>query len=301
MSHLPPAAVRILHALCLYHYLTKPQMVALGLAKSIGSLDNHAMPYLAPRRDKQTGAELIPKGQKKSAFLCHSLTYGLRDEDDKPGKNHFMYYLTQTGLDRAYWEFEAELQSGNGELREADLWRPAEHERLSNDYHHRRHYVSAHMAIRQWAEKTGARIDFWQHYYQSDPNRPKLHGRPPSRNRVPWDEEGRKFCTPDGLLGITHQGRSRIYVLELHQRTPTKLVVDQLYRNFRAARAIRAMFPKYPTKNDAYVLSVFTDPGDRAAVQRHVAESETFAVVRTGLLIADVQVLGSVLQNARKE
>ena len=76
MSHLPPAAIRILRALCYYHYLTKPQMVELGLAKSVGGLDNHAMPFLAPKRDKQTGAEIIPKGKRKSAYLCHSLTYG---------------------------------------------------------------------------------------------------------------------------------------------------------------------------------------------------------------------------------
>lgn len=296
MTHLPPAATNILRALCYFHYLTKPQMVELGLAKTVGSLDNHAMPYLAPKRDKQTGKELIPKGQRKSAFLCHSLTYGLRDETDKPGKNHFMYYLTQAGLDRAYWEFEAEFQNNDGDLQTHDLWIPSEHEQLSNDYHHRRHYVSAHIAIRQWAARVGAKIDFWQHYYQADPDRPKLHGRPPSVNRVAWDEPGRKFCTPDGLLGITHEGKSRLYVLELHHRTPTKLVVDQLYRNFRAARAIRAKYPDYQTDNDPYVLSVFTDPADLAAVKRQVGANEVFNAVRRGVVFAGHKNLPEAMQ-----
>lgn len=282
MTHLPPAAIKILKALCHYNYLTKPQLVDLGLAKSVGSLDNHAMPFLAPRRDVQTGQEIIPKGKRKSAYLCHSLTYGLRDLDDKPSKNHFMYYLTQAGLDRAYWEFEAELQSEGGDLHADTLWIPSEHDELSNDYHHRRHYVSAHIAIRQWATQAGATIDFWQHYYQADQNRPNLHGRPPSTNRVAWDETGRKHCTPDGIFGITQNGRSRIYMLELHHRTPTKLVIDQVYRDFRAASAIRAKFSGYQTQSDPFVFLVFTDPGDLRVVKRKIDTDTVFDSVRNG-------------------
>lgn len=288
MTHLPPAAIKILRALCYFHYLTKPQMVELSLAKSVGSLDNHAMPYLAPKRDNQTGQEILPKGKRKSAFLCDSLAYGLRDMNDKPGKNHFMYYLTQAGLDRAYWEFEAEFQNSDGDLQADDLWIPSPHEQLSNDFHHRRHYVSAHIAIRQWAARVGAKIDFWQHYYQADPNRPKLHGRPPSRNRLVWDDMGRKHCTPDGILGVTHEAKSRIYILELHHRTPTKLVIDQIYRNFRAARAVKEMFPEYPTDSDPYVWSVFTDTADLKAVERQIDSSRVFDAVRQGLILKTI-------------
>lgn len=296
MSHLPPAAVKILRALCSYHYLTKPQMVELGLAKSVASLDNHAMPYLAAKRDKKTGKEVVPKGRRKNSFLCQSLTYGLLDNSDKPGKNHYMYYLTQAGLDRAYWEFESEFQNSVGDLQAYNVWIPAEHDSLSNDYHHRRHYVSAHIAIRQWAEQVGARIDFWQHYYQADPKRPKIHGRPPSVNRVLWDEAGRKYCTPDGLFGITYKGKSRIYILELHHRTPTKLVVEQLYRDFRAARMIREKFSDYLTKSDPYVLSVFTDKADLIPVKKQVDTAAVFEPVRAGLIFAEIPTLGSVLQ-----
>lgn len=288
MSHIPPAAANILKALCSYHFLTKPQMVELGLARSVGSLDNHALLYLAPKRDKQTGQEVIPKGKRKSAFLCRSLTYGLRDDTDKPGKNHFMYYLTPAGLDRAYWELEPDFRQGKNDLQPDTLWIPSEHERLSNDYHHRRHYVSAHIAVRQWAARVGAKIDFWHHYYQSDPHRPKLHGRPPSINRVHWEETKRQDATPDGLLGITYQGKSRLFVLELHHRTPTKLVTEQLYRDFRAGRAIRAKFIDYPVASDPFVLSVFTDANDQRNAQTHVLAQRTFDPVAKGLLFTSV-------------
>jgi hypothetical protein len=238
---------------------------------------------------------MLPKGRRRSSFLCQSLTYGLLDNSDKPGKNHSMYYLTQAGLDRAYWEFEVEFQGESG-LQANKLWIPTEHNSLSNDYHHRRHYVSAHIAIRQWVAKVGAKVDFWQHYYQANPKRPKIHGRPPSVNHVLWDQGGDKYCTPDGLLGVTYEGKSRIYILELHHRTPTKLVLDQLYRDFRAAPAIRNKFPSYTVTSDPYLLSAFTDPMDKGAVQKQVDKTPAFAAVRTGLIFADVQTLGSVLQ-----
>lgn len=295
MMHLPPAAIKILRALCYFHYLTKPQMVELGLAKSVASLDNHAMPFLAPRRDKTTGKEVLPKGRRKSSFLCQSLTYGLLDNSDKAGKNHYMYYLTQAGLDRAYWEFEDEFENEGGDLQAKDLWIPAEHDSLSNDYHHRRHYVSAHIAIRQWADKVGATIDFWQHYYQADPKRPKVHGRPPSINRVMWDEQNRKYCTPDGLLGITHEGKSRIYILELHHKTPTKLVVDQLYRDFRASQIIREKFADYPTKNDPFVLSTFVKSDELTATKTRLESNRLFKPVRKGWLSCSLDTLPDYL------
>ncbi|MEP1522621.1 hypothetical protein [Ascidiaceihabitans sp.] len=112
-----------------------------------------------------------------------------------------------------------------------------------------------------------------------------------------WDETGQKFCTPDGLLGITYQGKSRIYVLELHHRTPTKLVVDQLYRNFRAARVIGAKFSDYPTGSDPYVLSVFTNQAELAAVKRRLDGNDVFETVQRGLISCSMTELTDALEN----
>ncbi|MEP3892428.1 MAG: hypothetical protein ABJN52_00275 [Litorimonas sp.] len=75
-------------------------------------------------------------------------------------------------------------------------------------------------------------------------------------------------------------------MLELHHRTPTKLVVGQLYRNFRAAPAIQAKFPSYHTGSDPYVMSIFLDANDLEAVERRVDNSELFSAVRKGLSFA---------------
>lgn len=286
MQHLPPASLKILKALCNFHYLTKPQMVELGLAKSVGSLDNHALPYLAPIRDKSTGQEVIPKGKRKTAFYCRSLRYGQRDPSEKLGKQHYMYYLTKAGLDRVYWEFQDEFLSGAGDLQYNNLWIPSPKDTLSNDYHHRRLYVSTHIAIRQWAKQAGAKIDFFTHDYQGDPSRPRLHGKPPSVNQVVWDKSGGKSAKPDGIICLTYRGKSRIFVLELHHRTPTKLVIDQLYRNFCAAKAIRAKFPDFSVNNDPYVLSVHATPNTQKAVMGRVLSSNVFEQVQNGLFFA---------------
>jgi len=272
MISLSPASIRILRALGIYHYLTKPQMLELGLARSVASLDNHAIKPLVPK-----------VGAKSSEKLCDRLTYGLRDTDERPGKNHFLYYLTEVGLDRLCWEFADELESSVGDLREDTLWVPAPQESLSNDFHHRRHYVSLHIALRKWAAEVGATIDFWTHYYQSYHSKPVARGRPPSINRLIWDKTTKKTCTPDGILGITYRGQSRIYLVELHHKTPTAQIVDQLYRNFRAAQAVKAKFPDYPLTHDPYVLSVFTNPEDMKAVQERIKCEQAFDAVRQGL------------------
>ena len=104
-----------------------------------------------------------------------------------------------------------------------------------------------------------------------------FRGRPPSVNQVIWNPQKNSAATPDGLCGITHNGKSRLFVVEMHRHTETKRVIDQLYRNMRAAAAIRAKFPEYPTTNDPFVLSIYTEPKIMAAVQKRVNQNPSFA------------------------
>ena len=141
------------------------------------------------------------------------------------------------------------------------------------------------MALRQWANQAGATIDFWHHYCQGDPNHPKVRGRPPSVNRLLWDETAQKHVTPDGLLGLTHAGQSRLFFVELHHKTPTAQVIAQIYRNFLARKAARQKVSAYPIKQDPYVLSVFTSEAIKSAVEKRLADDQTFDAVRPGLLL----------------
>lgn len=104
--------------------------------------------------------------------------------------------------------------------------------------------------------------------------------------------------TPDGLCGITHNGKSRLFVVEMHRHTETKRVIDQLYRNKRADAAIRAKFPEYETTNDPIVLSIYTKPEIMRAAQKRVATNPSFAPVLKGLFFASLEDLKTGFDDA---
>ncbi len=289
MSDLPPASLNILKALSIYHYLTKPQMVELGLAASVASLENHALPRIAPTLDKDTGEEKIPRGKRQDAYHARSLRNGDFPPGERPKKADYMYYLTSKGLDEVYWAFEEEFLSELAEQPFDEIWLPKEKKKLTNEYFHRRAYIDVHIALRRWAAQSGAKLDFITHDYQGDPHRPKLRGRPPSVNHVVWDERRQRRIKPDGLLGLTIGDVSRLFVLELHgEGSETALVIDQLYRNFTAAPAILAKFPHYETSNNTFVLSVHTRPEVLATVKTQVLTNPVFADVLPGLFFAQL-------------
>ena len=278
-ERIPPASAKVLRELCHFHFLNRPQMVELGISKSVDSLGIHALPPLAPPRDKD-GNEHVPKGKKRNSYLCFTYRYANSDPKERGTKQSYVYYLTPAGLDYAQWRFAEELEN-------EDIWIPKERAELSNVFFHRRDYVSTHIYLRQWAKDAGAMIDFFTHDYQGDPSH-RGQGRPTSINQVVCNDRRWKTATPDGLLGLTHQGKSRIFSLELHRRTPTTKVVEQIYRNFQSTEGIAATFPGYPTSNDPFMLSVFTEPHIMRASKKAVLEHDAFRLVLKGLLFASL-------------
>lgn len=289
LPRIPAASTKILRELCYFNFLNNTQMVLLGISKSEPSLGVHALPPLAPRRDKN-GDEHIPRGKRRSDYLCGTYRYANSDPKEKGTKQRYVYYLTPAGLEYAKWKFADEFE-------EVEVWVPPDQEELSNDFFHRRDYVTAHILLRQWARQSGAELDFFTHYYRGDPAH-RGRGRPPSINQVKCDDRRWKTATPDGLLGLTHKGRSRLFVLELHRRTETRKVVEQIYRNFKAMDAINVRFADYPTQNDPFMLSVFSDPGDMPRVKKMVRETRAFDPVLKGLMFASLDELGREFASA---
>lgn len=152
---------------------------------------------------------------------------------------------------------------------------------------HRQHYVDAHIAIRRWAQQVGAEIEFWTHDYQGAPDKPASSlGRPPSVNLIKLGD-GREI-RPDGIFGMTLKGESRLFVLELHNRTPTKGIVTQLHRNFLAAELIRSKFLGFQTRRDPFVLSIFTNPKRMIAVKQTIADTKAFNQISRGLIFTSL-------------
>jgi len=280
-TRIPPASLEVLKALSFFHYLNNDQLVELGIAKSDHSLNAHALRYLVPRRDK-TGNVVLDKSKQKAKYLCNNLKYGNKEAAKKGVKLPYLHFMTQRGKDYLYWACEDELTYD-------DIWFPKPKEALTNDYFHRTNYVSTHIYIRRWAQIAGAEIDFATHDYQADPNKPPARGRPASINEIIWDQANNKEAKPDGIFGIDHKGKKRVFLVELHRTTQTKLVVEQLYRNFRAGPAIRAKFHDYPVANDPFILSVHDKPGVLKATRKRVMETPAFDPVRKGVLFAQLE------------
>jgi len=279
LPRVPRASKRILRELCYFHFLNNTQMVLLGLSKSEDSLGVHALPPLAPARNK-AGEEIIPRGKSAAGYLCSTYRYANSDPSEPGTKQRYVYYLTPAGLDYA-------RQCYADELEDLDVWVPPDRDELSNEFFHRRDYVTAHIHLRKWARAKEAEIEFFTHDYQGDPAH-RGRGRPSSINLVACDDRRWKHAKPDGLLGLTHRGKPRLFVLELHRRTPTKKVVEQLYRNFKATEAINNRFADYPTQNDPFILSVFSKTEDMRPVMNLIRETPAFGSVLEGIFFTSL-------------
>lgn len=292
-NRISPQALNVLKALSYFHFLTNNHLVELGVAKSTHSLNVKAIRELVPKRD-DNGNVRTGNGRMRAKYLCNNLRFGGLDDGSgqKQVKTAYLHYLTERGLNYLYWACEDELDP------EHELWIPKPNDTLSTDYFHRCNYIYAHIYLRRWAQQSGAEIDFFNHYYQTDTNRPMFRGRPPSVNQVIWNPQKQSTATPDGLCGITYNGKSRLFVVEMHRHTDTKRVIDQLYRNMRAGAAIRAKFPEYETANDPFVLSIYTKPEIMRAVQKRIATNPSFAPVLKGVLFASLEELKSDFENA---
>lgn len=280
-NSITPQALEVLKALSYFHFLTNNHLVELGVAKSAHSLNVKAIPSLVPPRD-ENGNVRTGTGKHRAKYLCNNLRFGgiSNKQGKKQIKTAYLHYLTERGRNYLHWACGDEIDPDD------DIWVPKPNDTLSNDYFHRCEYVFAHIYLRRWAQQSGAEIDFFNHYYQADDDRPEARGRPPSVNQVTWNPQRNAVATPDGLCGITYKGRSRLFVVEMHRHTDTKRVIDQLYRNMRAGAAIRAKFPEYETANDPFVMSLYTEANIMRAVQKRIRENPTFAPVLKGIVFA---------------
>ena len=297
-NRISPQALEVLKALSYFHFLTNNHLVELNVAASAHSLNAKALKELVPPRD-DNGNVRSGNGRMRSKYLCNNLRFGgIKDGSGKKQvKVAYLHYLTERGRKFLYWALNDEIEALGEDF---EIWIPKPNDTLSNDYFHRCNYVYAHIYLRRWAQLAGAEIDFFTHYYQANPNRSELRGHPPSINQVIWNPQKNSAATPDGLCGITHNGKSRLFVVEMHRHTETKRVIDQLYRNMRATAAIRAKFPDYPTTNDPFVLSIYTEPTIMAAVRKRISRNPSFAPVLKGLLFASLEDLKSGFADAWK-
>ncbi len=228
---LSPSAVLVLQALAVYHFLSDEHLARLGIGKNAASVRRGAVTQL-----KQTGRPLI-----KDIRLTG-------DEFGSVRKRHYLHYMTGAG------KIALIEQCGYDPK---DIWIPSRHPTLSVfKYPHRYHYISAHIQIRRWVTEAGGRILWFDHEYQGDTSRPYQRGKPRSRTRI--DLPGGEYVISDGYFVADIGGMHFDCILELHNKTCTNFIVEQLLKHTSYRENIVSSLSRFCTKKSNKKLIIFS-------------------------------------------
>ncbi len=182
-----------------------PQLQRLGIARHKPSV------YKVLRRFQSVRSKLIEK--KDFGFIA-----GV-------GNLHSVYYLTRQGA-----AFLAEVQR----IDPTEIKYPKGVHIFTRDYFHRVSTIDFHIAFRQWAQRTGARVEFFDTYFdKTGSNRHSRSGKKlRAQTRVDLSEA---FFIPDAIyLYTTVDERRRLVTLEIHNGMDTGRFMKQMEVHLRA-------------------------------------------------------------------
>lgn len=220
--------IKAIESLKIYRYLTASQMVRLGIYKTEKGL-----------RDK-----ILSKLKAQPYPLIKSVDFGF-----VAGKGRLpqLHYLTKRGA--------LTLADLHGVGLDTIPY-PIGAVQFSRDYFHRTEFINLHIALRQYAERTGQEVDFFHSYFDSTGNQRQKNSQLIRDTQVQLNGE---TLIPDGNFRLAmHDGQSRLFTLELHKGTNTNKILAQLENHARIIES-GLLANKYQHPFDNYVLSVY-DP-----------------------------------------
>lgn len=234
---------RVLSALATYRFLTVNQMARLGIRKNPGKI----------------GEKLIRPLRAKG--LLDSKHYKPNFKSRVPS----LHFLKRPAV-----------------LALADLWNtdpesipyPKYGLRSDWEYHHRVGLVDIHISLRQWAEKKGHEVRFFD--YDFDLVRGKV-----GYEKKTGVELGKRRIIPDlnFLLDMT-DGEVRLFSVELHNVSKPNRIVEQLLTHVAICKA-QAIAKKYGHPHGNRVLSVYTDPAVMMSVKATLRQNIEFMPLAT--------------------
>lgn len=141
---------------------------------------------------------------------------------------------------------------------------------FSRDYEHRLDFISLHIALRQYAERTGQSVEFFHSYFDSVGNQRQKNSQLIRATQVFLRN---KAIIPDGNFRLAMlDGQTRLLSLELHKGNNTAKILEQLENH--AVLIEKELLPnKYNHPFDNYVLSVYDHHGTLEAVKKRFQDS----------------------------
>ena len=142
-----PSEEEVMVALATYRFLTPQQMLRIGVCSDKSHLYGVLRAMKPPKKSKNPDAE---KRARRKQPIVNEIEFGFGNVDGKWAKRSSMYYLTPYG---------AEVMHDHERV---DHFEPSRGVTVfDNDYNHRLHVIDFHIALRQWAAKNDADVDFF--------------------------------------------------------------------------------------------------------------------------------------------
>ena len=224
----------ILNALGTFRFLTPTQMLQIGVTK--------AKPHL-----HKTLAHL--RGQKPA--LVNMLDFGRLPG---VGRLSTVYFLTPSG---------GELLS---EARRQPVRTPKHVRFFNHDYFHRLYCVDIHIALSIWAKASGARINFFDTYYERK-RKVKSAGSFFPQTRISL---AHGILVPDIILSFSiKDGPERLCALELWTGRNTADIAERQFVYLKAL-CEGAVERTYDYSHEVRVLNVFVDERGLELVRNRV-------------------------------
>lgn len=224
-------AFAILDALRVYRYLTADQLHRLAVSPNLSHI------YEVLRGLRERSKPLVDK-------IDHGSEVGI-------GKIAGLHYLTKRG---------AQLLADALMIEPGAVPYPRGAVVIRSHYFHRLHSVDCEIAVRQWAEKNTAAVEFYQQYFSYvGANRTKKSGDERRHAVTSMRLLSGEVLVPDGAFRLElADGRRPLFLLEMYNQRRTLRMVDQAkkYVDAISQHVINKRFdyPKAPR-----ILFVFED------------------------------------------
>lgn len=254
---------KVLFFLARYRYMTVRQLVACGVAKNAVTVRRDVLPRLT----RLAGKNLV----QVDRYWPHAMTRG---------SFSYVYALTAHGAEV--------IAARIGKDASAVLY-PAGGIQFVNDFEHREAYVDFCIALDKWIDEGESRhCRTLTHYFDKTGSNRK--GQPShSVNRLELPKN-RGAIVPDGLALIDTETKRRALAIEIHHKTDTKRIAEQLLEHMHALSA-GVIEQRLGHDKSAFVLSVATSPQLSAAVRKRMASVSGIGAFGPVLLFNDLQTI----------
>jgi len=244
VQYIPETNFQVLQFLATYKFLTVKQFIQLGLARHRESVHR-----ILSRFDRSR-QKLVDK----------------KDLGAIPGQGRLpiVYYLTKLG---------AHTLAEYPRVDPSEIAYPKSVNFFKKDFEHRQYAVDFHIALRQWAEKQNAVIEFVDSYFDSTGSN-RNAGKQDTLKAQTRVELSNGFIIPDMIYGVMlSNGKPCLTAVEIHNGKDTGRFIRQIEKHIQALQE-GSVTDKYKMNVACFVLGIFEHASIRDASLKRLQQRD---------------------------